>query len=173
MSNWDSIRKDICEVSIHLNNAIHKLSGTHELSQKQSERLKKQAKRYGLSKIAQEICTSDDKEKCAEKIASTLIRRTSLFNRILRKVLWLILICAIIGALSYFYSFSSAMVAMGYLALGLLGLALFERDSRSIALLLIIAFGVCIYFFNFDRVMEISGLLVGVLCILAICFNED
>lgn len=173
MSNWDNIRSNICEISILLNNALKKDSKNREFKPKQRERLKNQAIKYGLKRIANEIYSSDDMEKCAEKIANKLIRDSSLLNKVLRKISYLLLLCIVIGAPSYFFSIEATLKVIGYLGLGLFGFGIFVKEARAFSIVSLIIFGICMYFFDFTDVLRIFAILVGALCALGICFVDD
>lgn len=167
MSNWDNVREDICEISILFNNAMCRAVGTFELGQSQRERLKKNIKRYGLERIANEIHSSDNKEEAAEKIAKKILRQSSFLARFLRKIYGLLLIIVAFRVLIYFFSLSTLANYFGYFCLGAMIFGLFSRDKRLVALLILIIFGGCVFFFDFYSVLRIYAAIMAVLCILA------
>lgn len=167
MSNWDNVRGDICEISILFNNAMCRAVGTFELGQSQRERLKKNIKRYGLERIANEIQSSDNKEVAAERIAKKILWQSSFFVKFLRKVCGIILIVAIFDVLNKLFSFSTVTNYFGYFCLGCTIFGLFLRGKRLFALLILIIFVGCVFFFDFYSVLKIYAAIMAVLCILA------
>lgn len=74
MKDWHKIRGEIVEISNILDNAIIQAAQKYNISHKEREKVRQEAKRMGLKEIALEIQEAEDKEMVAEKIATKIVK---------------------------------------------------------------------------------------------------
>lgn len=157
MKNWHKVRGEIVETSKQLDGAIIEAMQKYNVSHRKLEKVREEAKKIGLVKIAFEIQEAEDRELVLERIATKIVKNVK--YKLLHKFLAFLTMLAIFRILCLFFPLNSILETFGFIALGLLVVGMFIQDVRKFCFWTLVVFGGCAYLFSFYFVLQIFAIL--------------
>lgn len=157
MKDWHKIRGEIVEISKQLDDAISEAMQKHNVSHRKLEKVREEAKKIGLTKIAFKIQEAEDRELAVKNIATKIVKNVK--YKLFHKFLAFLTMLAIFRILCLFFSLNSILQTFGFISLGLLVAGIFIQDVRKFCFWLLVIFGGCAYFFSFYSVLQIFAIL--------------